>query len=34
MVSLKIETNIIVDTDYIQGGTTKVEEGLYKVEAE
>ena len=34
MVSLNIETNMIDDTDYIQGGTTKVEEGLYKVEAE
>ena len=31
-VSLHIEANVIDNTDYIQGGTTKVEESLNKVE--
>ena len=33
-VSLHIEANVINNTAYIQGGTTKVEEGLNKVEDE
>ena len=33
-VSLHIESSLIDNSDYIQGGTTKVEEGLNRVEAE